>query len=1483
MHSKDHRLRAVSRAALYGSMLHRHRVKKRHFIAVQALLMALVIASSAVMQVYFDIKPPKVEINQRALGLLNDSRDDAKDYLKQDAKTKGYAFEVPKSAGDSDASEHTGRVADSYSASFGYSSKEGVSVTDTNTQIVFKMTPKFSTSKAHKTEDNRILYTHGATQLVYTLQYNGLKEDIIVPEFQQDSLNYEFELSLPSGVEARLDEQGNIGIYSGDTTLYGQISYGSDEDRAKVDLARENSAKTNLVATIPYPIVKDASGKEHNNLSKFVLGEKHTTQQNSTSGGLTSANLPAEVVAQMASKTRLNTYSLKIESKNLKDLPYPISIDPTFQISSAADFSGVNYEAGTELDSTNNLIKRSNLSGGVAGTWTNTTGTSNLTTARRSHAVATYGGYVYAYSGCNAACSTPTLTVEYAPLNSNGSIGAWTTDPDSDVPVSTNDSAGVAYNGYLYLIGGNTLQTVYYARINANNSIGSWATTSSLAGRAGGIDAVVVNNYMYIAGGCDGVSYCSSVTNTTQYAQIRADGTLGTWTVATASFATARQRTTLTTYNGFVYVYGGSNASGSTVYDTGFYAKPTASGDITAWNSGPTINTARNAANAVINGGYIYLYSGLNSGGTPLTSVEYAQINADGSLGSWKTTTAMNTGRDTFGGVTHNGWIYAISGCNASSCSTITAVNEYTQIKPAGELHDATWSTTTSLLGVRDLAATVATNGYLYVLGGYDGSINRDTSYYAPINADGTVGTWNTTQVLPSARNGLTAVAVRGRMYIMGGTTGSYLATTHYATITASGTLGTWTAATSFTDARTGQTSVTYGDYIYVIGGTNGTRFSSIEYAKVTDTGALATDADGAGPCTTAWCSTTSMNSARDSLTSVVYNGRVYVIGGSDGTSFLNTVEYSTIGSEGGLGSWTGTTGFTTGRYGHTSVMNNGYLYVVGGEASSGKVDTVQYAKINSSGSIDSWSATQSFTTARVYHGSVAYGGYLYVIGGDTGSIQSGVQYQTINNGGNGLAANGTFTNTDNWPNGRFGHASAAYNGYMYISSGRSIQETGCPISCVYTRNINAVIEKGTINTATGNIASWTTNTSVPDGGRYLHQMFAVNGYMFIIGGENNAGAEQDTVYRTTIDASTGNLGAWSTLAVFPQSLSAHGGALVGNTIYITGGVNGSGTVLNNVYYATVDTSGNLSSWTAATSLPAARRHHQTLINNNKLYVIGGMNTDSTADIYNDILVADIAADGSIGAWRHAGTMPSKRHSFVAAASNGYMYIGWGCLAVISITTCASESNLINDIQVASMSAGGGVGSWARTSTDDGSRAQSTSHVIAGRFYTTGGCSLNCGDGLDGLGDVSNRARYIGGLQSIPRVGSFSKLYDLEIGVKPTKLITRGTKQTGAVVGLNYSNNNNAGTSFGTSTSVTDQGFTGANALSIALGTNVSVSRYFFLRYTIDDSLSAVFPDVGNESTITDFDLYYRANSAKRLRGGKTFTNGVNRGLDVQP
>lgn len=298
------------------------------------------------------------------------------------------------------------------------------------------------------------------------------------------------------------------------------------------------------------------------------------------------------------------------------------------------------------------------------------------------------------------------------------------------------------------------------------------------------------------------------------------------------------------------------------------------------------------------------------------------------------------------------------------------------------------WNFTTPFTTARGTHTSIAYNNYLYVIGGHNGSGYVDNVQYAPINADGSIGSWTSTTSLTTARGSHTSVVHNGYLYVIGGYSSSCMSTVQYAPINADGTVGSWTATTSFTGARYCHTSVVQDGYLYVIGGYDcSSNRSDVQSALI-----------GAGGTVGSWTATTSFTTAQQTHTSVVDNGHLYVIGGGSGSSFYSIVEFSNLNTSGGVvGLWSITTPFTTGRSRHTSVAYNNFLFVLGGYDGSTYLNDVQYATINTDGTVGAWEPTNSFTTGRHGHTSVVYNGYLYVIGGLTISTpHNDVQYARI-------------------------------------------------------------------------------------------------------------------------------------------------------------------------------------------------------------------------------------------------------------------------------------------------------------------------------------------------------------------------------------------------------------------------------------------------------------------------------------------------------
>ena len=123
--------------------------------------------------------------------------------------------------------------------------------------------------------------------------------------------------------------------------------------------------------------------------------------------------------------------------------------------------------------------------------------------------------------------------------------------------------------------------------------------------------------------------------------------------------------------------------------------------------------------------------------------------------------------------------------------------------------------------------------------------------------------------------------------------------------------------------------------------------------------------------------------SARSEHTSVVFNNKMWVIGGHSGGSCRNDVWSSSDGKN-----WTQETANASwsGRCNHTSTVFNNKIWVIGGADNSGRLNDVW-----SSSDGQSW--TQEIANApwriRAYHTSIVFKNKIWVLGGHDGTISS--------------------------------------------------------------------------------------------------------------------------------------------------------------------------------------------------------------------------------------------------------------------------------------------------------------------------------------------------------------------------------------------------------------------------------------------------------------------------------------------------------------
>lgn len=330
----------------------------------------------------------------------------------------------------------------------------------------------------------------------------------------------------------------------------------------------------------------------------------------------------------------------------------------------------------------------------------------------------------------------------------------------------------------------------------------------------------------------------------------------------------------------------------------------------------------------------------------PITFTVATGTTTPSQLSAWTTTSALPSGRSGNGAVAVNGFMYLVGGVNAAG--SIVNTVDVAPINANGTL--GTWTTTTALPQPIRSVRPVYANGFIYVVGGSDGNENTSSVFYAPVNDNGTLGAWNTTTALPQSQLSHAVVASGGFLYAIAGNPGPCVTTVRFAAINANGTIGAWNTTTALPQARCG----------------------IVEAAAVA-------------------------------------NGRIYVAGGYDNNNVTNRVFYATINSGGGVGSWTASPSLLANAREYTAVEAvGGYLFVLGGQAGlvTDVTASVEQAQIGADGSLGTFSAATPLPGPRGYLASEAVNGRIYILGGGTaisgGTPQPTVWFATGPGGGGG-------------------------------------------------------------------------------------------------------------------------------------------------------------------------------------------------------------------------------------------------------------------------------------------------------------------------------------------------------------------------------------------------------------------------------------------------------------------------------------------------
>lgn len=881
----------------------------------------------------------------------------------------------------------------------------------------------------------------------------------------------------------------------------------------------------------------------------------------------------------------------------------------TVVISYTGSVDSLSTVSWAKFNTASGTIDSANPGSGTCSGWCTSTAY-DLPAPRNSLALVTYNGFLYAIGGEDPSCTTGNgtgdggvcKTVYVAKLGANGEPRLWhPTDINrnnwvywyraGDLSSPRSFTSAVAYNNRMYLMGGKTssggtpavTNTVQIADIIPTGVLSNWSSSTTLPSNSYGHSGQVYNDHLYLMGGASSIG--GAPTNNVYDIKINNDGTLNNW-IQTTSFTSGRMSNGGdfgAIWGGYMYISGGCSAVNGSRYCTNVsddtqLASINADGSLDVWNTNASVSDQRMGQNLITWRDNIYEIGGCSAQNastgtctTPLQSIKKGTINQDGDASTVAESQPNGTGSCSGGApngcnlpgtsnignmlnssVITNGYLYVIGGCTNNGCSSTNGNVAYTAIsstgdmtKPAtcpnGSYQGGDWcvDNTNTVSGGVAAASPIIFDNTIYLVGGLNGSSNVNAVNRADLNTDGSISSWTSQSMTGLGMNSISysyaysranpssAGTAPGNLYVFGGCSSAssggctaYSQNVYKCNILTSGAIDACSTSGQLQIGKVpGDNSVglgimsgtVYANYVYLIGGVspNITDLDTVRYAKI-DSNNNIVAADGGS----SWIeSPNKMEVGRRRAAAFGYNGYIYALGGYDGTSgsVLADIEFIKVNvSDGSLGS--ATEGFKVSavqihqRWGLSVPISNSFAYVIGG-------CTV--------------GASPSGCTTR------------------TDVIQT---FQIYNNDSGSPAGYTTSAHTYSTSPNRIGSSSTLMNGYIYTAGGCT-STTDCTAT---TNNVSyAQLD------ANGDIGTWSNTSGNLPASRAWGKLEAAGGSLYYIGGQDDSGDSQKTIYYAT--PTSGNISTWSTASNgLPKEKSNFGAAVWNDRLYVVGGVNSS-------------------------------------------------------------------------------------------------------------------------------------------------------------------------------------------------------------------------------------------------------------------------------------------------------------------------------------
>lgn len=203
--------------------------------------------------------------------------------------------------------------------------------------------------------------------------------------------------------------------------------------------------------------------------------------------------------------------------------------------------------------------------------------------------------------------------------------------------------------------------------------------------------------------------------------------------------------------------------------------------------------------------------------------------------------------------------------------------------------------------------------------------------------------------------------------------------------------------------------------------------------------------------------------------------------------------------------------------------------------------------------------------------------------------------------------------------------------------------------------------------------------------GVFREGAFAYGGELFVVGGLVSGGAHLPDVWHAPVTASgVGNL---TKTVPLPAGRAGAALALSGDHVYVMGGEMDPSS--QNVASGVVGDLGPgpaITSWRALPDLPYATSSGAAAATSTHVYQSGGYSTGKS----NEVSIAPIQADGSLGPWVNGRALSSNRNAHQMVIARGRMYVIAGIVP-------GGANNPITTVEFADIAGDGSLGNWHTT------------------------------------------------------------------------------------------------------------------------------------------------------------------------------------------